>query len=108
MPNPSITRSRQLKVTMTPDMHARLVALSQRLGQTPAALASTALSMYINQTESSLGATQKAVEAMVGSFTPDLARQVEHLMRGLQSTAEAPLLLEDGPSGPAGTVGVGS
>jgi predicted DNA-binding protein len=115
MPRPSATtavRSRQLKLTMTPEMHARLVALAEKLGQTPATLASVALSMHINQVESTLGASQRAVDAVVGQLTPQMFQALEQfdiklptLGPGCKNTPDA---LESGPPGPAGTVGVGS
>lgn len=79
MPSPTATRSRQLKVTMTPEMHARLVNLAEKLGQTPATLASMAISLYVAQQEQSLGATQRAVEAMVGHVGPEFAAQLKLL-----------------------------
>lgn len=77
-------RSRQLKVTLTPEMHARLVSLSEKLGQTPATLGSVAISLYVAQQENALGASQRAVEAMVGNFTPELQQHLGDMLRSMK------------------------
>jgi len=74
-------RSTQLKVTITPEIHSRLVSLSQRLGQSPATLGSMAISNYVATQENTLGATQIAVDAMVGKFAPDLQRQISEMLK---------------------------
>jgi hypothetical protein len=73
-------RSKQIKLTITPDMHARLVALGERLGQAPATLASMAISLYVAQQESSLNAGQRAVDAMVGQMAPELQHHLRDLL----------------------------
>jgi hypothetical protein len=79
MPVVQITRSHQLKVTMTPEIHARLVALSEKLGQSPATVASMAISQYVNQQEATLGAPQRMVDTMLSQFMPQLMAQMDQL-----------------------------
>lgn len=79
-------RSRQLKVTMTPETHARLVALGEHIGQSPATLASMAISLYVAQQEASLNAGQRAVDAMVGQMAPEL----QHHLRDLLTVGKEP------------------
>jgi predicted transcriptional regulator len=88
MPSPTATRSRQLKVTMTPEMHSRLVSLASRLGQTPASVASMAISLYVAQQENSLGAGERMARAMADTMGPELQRHLNELTNGLKDPAE--------------------
>jgi hypothetical protein len=116
MPVIQIPRSHQLKVTLTPEMHSRLSALAERYGQTPATLASVALGQFISQQESNLGAPQKMVDTMLGQLMPQLLAQMDAMPDALEiklpklgpGWKNSPEALENGPPGPAGTVGVGS
>lgn len=101
MSSPTATRSRQLKLTMTPEMYARLVVLAEKLGQTPATLASVALSNYVATQEAALGATQRAIDTMVAQLMPQMLSQ----FTDGSELAQAFLPLES--KGPAGTVGGG-
>lgn len=80
MPSPTATRSRQLKVTMTPEIHARLVGLAERLGQTPATLASVAISLYVTQQEQSLNAGTRAVDNLTASLGPEMQVMLRDLL----------------------------
>jgi hypothetical protein len=80
MPSPTATRSKHVKVTMTPEMHARLVGLCERLGQTPATLASVAISLYVAQQEAGLNAGQRAVDNITAQLGPHLAEQLRIAM----------------------------
>jgi hypothetical protein len=64
---------------MTPEIHARLVALSEKLGQSPATVASMAISQYVNQQEATLGAPQRMVDTMLSQFMPQLMAQMDQL-----------------------------
>lgn len=70
-------RSRQIKLTITPEIHARLVALGERLGQAPATLASMAISHYVAQHEATLNAGQRAVDSMTALLGPQLTEQLK-------------------------------
>lgn len=73
-------RSKQIKLTITPEIHARLVALGERLGQAPATLASLAISLYVAQQETNLGASQRAIESMTAQLGPQFAEQMKLMM----------------------------
>ncbi len=77
MPVIQIPRSHQLKVTLTPDMHARLSALAERYGQTPATLASVALGHYVTTQEAALGTSQRMVDSMLSLIGPQLQAQID-------------------------------
>jgi hypothetical protein len=79
MPIVQATRSAQLKVTMTPEMHSRLSGLAEKLGQTPATLASVALSLYVTQQETALGTAQRVVDTMLAQVMPQLLGQLDQL-----------------------------
>lgn len=108
MPSPIAIRSRQLKLTVTPEMHSRLVALAEKLGQTPATLGSMALSLYVTQQEANLGAPQRMVDNMISQLMPQILQQ---LVDTPEVEIKLPTLGAGNPDslenrGPAGTVGV--
>jgi phage portal protein BeeE len=80
-------RSKQIKLTITPEIHARLVTLGERLGQAPATLASMAISQYVAQQENSLGVADKTVEAIARQFGPEME---EMLRQGLSHIVTKP------------------
>jgi hypothetical protein len=73
-------RSKQIKLTITPEIHARLVALGERLGQAPATLASMAISIFVADQENRLGATNRAIDAMAAHLGPEFAQQMKLAM----------------------------
>ncbi len=101
MPIIPIPRSHQLKVTMTPEMYARLSGLAEKLGQTPATLASVALSLYVTQQEAALGTAQRVIDQMLAQVMPQIQAQIE---QAAEVQLELPSLENRGPTG---TVGVG-
>jgi hypothetical protein len=101
MPIIQIPRSHQLKVTLTPEMHARLSGLAERFGQTPATLASVALGHYVTTQEATLGAPQKMVDTMLSQLMPQIQAQIE---QASEVQLELPSLENRGPT----SVGVGS
>lgn len=84
MPVIQIPRSQQLKLTMTPDMYGRLLALAEKLGQSPATLASVALSLYVTQQESTLGAPQRMVDNMLAQLMPQMLDQMGQMPDALE------------------------
>jgi predicted transcriptional regulator len=79
-------RSKQIKLTITPEIHTRLVALGEKLGQAPATLASLAISQYVTQQEAALGAADRTVDAMAKNLTP----QMEDLLRQIAAEVTKP------------------
>lgn len=65
-----------------PDMAEKLRVLAERLGQTPATLASVAVSQYVAQQHASLGATERAVEGFVSSLASELRPGLQKLLEG--------------------------
>lgn len=70
-------RTSAVKVLLSEDMHEKLRALADALGQTPATLASIAVSQYVHQQTAAAGATQRAVEGFFEQMAPDLRRMME-------------------------------
>jgi predicted transcriptional regulator len=73
-------RSTPIKVTVTPEMHARLVALSERFGQSPATIASFALSQYVATQSAALEVGQRVADSFVGSLAPDVRAFLQRVM----------------------------
>lgn len=69
-------RSIQVKVTITPELHARLREVSELLGQAPATVASMAIGQYVSQLATTLGAGQRAVDAVAAQVAPELAEAI--------------------------------
>jgi hypothetical protein len=72
-------RSSALKIMLHPDMHDKLRALAQHLGQAPSALASLAVSQYVAQQTAALGASERAVTGLIDSLAPDLKLMMEKM-----------------------------
>lgn len=70
-------RGKALKILMTEGTHARLMVLSEALGQAPATLASVAVSEYVNRMSVQLAVGEKAVQAMVDHIGPEFSAQLK-------------------------------
>jgi predicted transcriptional regulator len=80
---PSSKRSSSVKVMLHPDMHEKLRALADALGQAPATIASIAVSQYVLQQSRALGAAEKAVEGLIASAGPEMVQHFQKLSKGL-------------------------
>ena len=70
-------RTSAVKVLLSEDMHEKLRALADNLGQTPATLASIAVSQYVHQQTASAGAAERAIAGIFEKVAPDLLRMLE-------------------------------
>ena len=61
-------RSTQIKLTITPETHQRLRDLAERLGQSPATIASFAVSTYVAQQAATLSAGENAVKGLIAEL----------------------------------------
>lgn len=68
----SVKRSKSLKLTVTPELHARLSSLGEEMGISPATLASVAVGQYVAQQSRQLETSRAAVDAMVKSLGPEV------------------------------------
>ena len=68
-----------IKVSLTPQLHADLVTVSEAIGQTPATAASFAIGQWVSQQKRTLSAGEMAVNAMVDKLGPDMAKQLSLL-----------------------------
>lgn len=75
--NSTTKRSATVKVMLHPDMLEKLRALAQHLGQAPATLASLAVSQFVAQQTAALGASDRAMNSLFESLTPDLRKMIE-------------------------------
>lgn len=67
-----------------PDMAEKLRVLAERLGQTPATLASVAVSQYVAQQHASLGASERAMEGFMHKLAAEMGPGLQKLMEGQQ------------------------
>jgi predicted transcriptional regulator len=70
-------RGHAVKVLITETTRDRLWALSEHMGQSPATLASVALSEYVARQTSALGAADKAIQSLTDHLGPELVAQVK-------------------------------
>ena len=70
-------RNSAVKVLLSEDMHEKLRVLADNLGQTPATLASIAVSQYVHQQTASAGAAERAIAGIFEKVAPDLLRVLE-------------------------------
>lgn len=75
-------RSAAVKIMLHPDMAEKLRALAEHLGQTPATLASIAVSNYVAQQHATLGATERAMEGFFASMEPAAREMLQKLLEG--------------------------
>jgi hypothetical protein len=72
-------RSLGMKISITPTLHADLVAVAEAFGQTPATAASFAIGQWVAQQKRTISATETAINAMVEKAGPDLIKQLSLL-----------------------------
>lgn len=75
-------RSAAVKIMLRPDMAEKLRTLAEHLGQTPATLASIAVSNYVAQQHATLGATERAMEGFFAAMAPDAREMLQKLVAG--------------------------
>jgi predicted DNA-binding protein len=75
-------RSVALKITITPELHARLRALAAELGQAPATVASLAIGQYVASTSRAFGAGERMVDAMAKEAGPAMVEQMKIALGG--------------------------
>lgn len=81
----SVKRSKSLKLTVTPELHARLSALGEEMGISPATLASVAVGQYVAQQTRQMATATAAVDAM----TKQLGPEVTGLLRAMAGESGA-------------------
>jgi hypothetical protein len=69
-------RSVQIKVTLTPEMHAQLADVSRQFGQAPATLCSVWIGQAVAQQARNLGAADRAVEELAKQVGPEISEQI--------------------------------
>lgn len=72
-------RASAIKVSLTPALHADLVAVSEAIGQTPATAASVAIGMWVAQQKRSLTAGEVAINALFEKAGPEMVEQMRLL-----------------------------
>jgi predicted transcriptional regulator len=82
-------RNSAVKVLLSEDMHDRLRVLADNLGQTPATLASIAVSQYVHQQTATAGAAERAITGLFEKLAPDLARMLETSQKPVKRPAKA-------------------
>jgi predicted transcriptional regulator len=82
-------RTSAVKVLLSEDMHEKLRVLADNLGQTPATLASIAVSQYVHQQTVSVGAAERAMTGFFEKLAPDLARMLEEPKKPVKAPAKA-------------------
>jgi hypothetical protein len=88
-PSPSTTkRSSAVKIMLHPDMAKKLRVLAEQLGQTPATLASIAVSQYVAQQTVALGATERVVEGFFDHIAPEILSALQNLLGGFTKTPQ--------------------
>lgn len=74
-------RASAIKVSLTPQLHADLVTVSEAIGQTPATAASFAIGQWVSQQKRTLAATENAINSMVDRMAPELVDQLKTLSK---------------------------
>lgn len=82
-------RNSAVKVLLSEEMHEKLRVLADNLGQTPATLASIAVSQYVHQQTASAGAAERAIAGIFEKLGPDLLRMVEVPKKAVKTPAKA-------------------
>lgn len=70
-------RSVQIKVTLTPELHAQLGQVAEAFGQVPATVASMAVGQFVAQQLRNLGAGQVLAEHFVRQVGPEVSEQLK-------------------------------
>lgn len=73
-------RTAAVKILLAPAIEQQLRALADRLGQTPATLASVAVSQYVVQQTAAVGAAERALESVFTAMGPQMLETVQKLM----------------------------
>lgn len=85
-------RTAAVKILLSPDIDQQLRHLGDRLGQTPATLASVAVSQWVAQQIGSIGASERAFETVLGRLMGELAPGLQKLLSDLsEGNTGAPL-----------------
>ena len=82
-------RNSAVKVLLSEDMHEKLRVLADNLGQTPATLASIAVSQYVHQQTATAGAAERAMTGFFEKLAPDLVRMLEEPKKPFKAPAKA-------------------
>jgi uncharacterized protein YejL (UPF0352 family) len=69
-------RTKQIKLTVTPELHAKLSALAEAYGQPPATLGSVLLGQVVANQLNGLQAGQRMTESVAAQFTETLKQSV--------------------------------
>jgi len=77
----SARKSIQLKVSVTPELHERLREVAAQLGQAPATVASIAVGQWVVQMSRTLGASDRAADAMVAQLAPEMVSEFRAQMK---------------------------
>lgn len=87
-------RTSAVKVLLSEDMHEKLRALADNLGQTPATLASIAVSQYVHQQTASAGAAERAIAGVFEKVMPDMLRMLEEPKKASKASKPRQLRIE--------------
>lgn len=69
-------RSVQIKITLTPELHAKLSEVAQEIGQTPATLCSVWIGQAVAQQARNLAAGERVGEQIVAAVAPEAIEQI--------------------------------
>jgi hypothetical protein len=69
-------RSVQIKVTLTPELHAKLSEVAEAFGQAPATLCSVWIGQSVAQHVRNLAAGQKVADQLVAAVAPEAIEQM--------------------------------
>jgi predicted transcriptional regulator len=85
----STKRSSAVKIMLHPDMAQKLRALADHLGQTPATLASIAVSQYVAQQTAALETTARVVEGFFEHIAPEVLNSLQKRLGDLVQSQNA-------------------
>lgn len=68
----STKRTAAMKILLAPEIDQSLRQLAERLGQTPATLASLAVSQYVATQQANFGAAERVAAGFLQSLAPEL------------------------------------
>jgi len=77
----SIKRSRQIKITVTPELHAKLLMLAEAYGQPPATLCSVLLGQVVATQLNGLQASQKMSESIATQVGESMKEAIQELAK---------------------------
>jgi hypothetical protein len=73
-------RSVQIKVTLTPELHAKLAEVAKEFGQAPATLCSVWIGQAVAQQARNLAAGEKVGQQLVAAVAPEAVQQMRLAM----------------------------